>query len=317
MRSKTILALAFASGLIYPQVPAHSQNAPEPKFKYAAKLVIKDFVTDSQGPAELKAYNLLLIARRLLDGADLGTVSSEFSGTAFSNETWNGEQRRRFLNLLAAEQAAKTVDGSSKCEGAEERLLANSALEAAIKQLDQSKEPYSRLVMLFITSSMYQRLGDTSGAQQCNTFINKYLSAVKSASSPSVDQISAAIHVLELQAFQKIQLEIPEYLPQPLPRLETYSKADYIAAEKLRLEAVLIADKLPASEHVRRKAHRDLALWYTALGKEIQAEKEKQVLYTLVGFKNESLLNPQVAGCGSLAWWLQKPLEMTYDCGRG
>jgi hypothetical protein len=95
------------------------------------------------------------------------------------------------------------------------------------------------------------------------------------------------------------------------------SEGDFKQSEMLKQRAAAMVDRLDASDDLRRRTHRDLALWYKQLGKSEKAEKEKHILFKLVGSHNDSILYPQSPGCGGLVWWKSEKLTRFIDCGMG
>lgn len=119
-----------------------------------------------------------------------------------------------------------------------------------------------------------------------------------------------------------IPVQIPDLNPDlnPFERQESvgpFTEEEFKKSEKLRLRAVAIADKLSKEEHVRRKAHRDLALWYMKLGKKEQGEKEKQILFEMVDCKDDIILYAQPEACGHVVWWKKQKYESGLACGMG
>jgi hypothetical protein len=74
-------------------------------------------------------------------------------------------------------------------------------------------------------------------------------------------------------------------------------------------------DRLDAKHLVRWMAHRDLVLWYRELGKLDLAEKQKQILFELVGLNDDRILYPKKRRMGRLVWWLLTAMSMGCACG--
>jgi hypothetical protein len=99
--------------------------------------------------------------------------------------------------------------------------------------------------------------------------------------------------------------------------LASFAEKDLYESEKLKLRAAAMADRLNSKSDIRRKAHRDLSLWYSRIGKIEVAEREKQILFELVGCKKDSILYPQSGMCGHLVWWNPEPVSFAERCGMG
>lgn len=313
MRKKAVLAIAFASGLIGPLPPAIAKET----IKY--KSAVEQFATSTMNSPEQRAYQLLQLSMRCLDGADCASVEAEFDGRANQKGLpWAEDSLERFIIAIAEHQASKARAGATRIRP-DENSLANSAIKEALNQVGKSKLFYPRLSFTFIAACLYRRLGNAAGEQECNKLLDTAVRESETTSSLSAAQAKAALALQDFRAFAIIPLSIPNHPRFQLeePKIGKHTEADFKAAEKIKLQGVAIADKLPADEHVRRKAHRDLALWYEGLGKRQLAEKEKLALYKLVGFQDEKVLTPQIVGCGDLLWWKKEAPNMTYDCGRG
>jgi hypothetical protein len=53
------------------------------------------------------------------------------------------------------------------------------------------------------------------------------------------------------------------------------------------------------------------------MGKPELAERQKQVLFELVGVNDDSILYPQSIMCGQVAWWHPEKVEVGGACGMG
>lgn len=144
--------------------------------------------------------------------------------------------------------------------------------------------------------------------------------AIEEDDSASEEAIDAVISLFDVLAYGLIPLRIADHeLGQiKLDDATKSSTADrFVDAEALKLRGMVLADRLDMDSHVRRKAHRDLALWYQELGKVELAERQKERLFELIGVRNDRLLYPQSGGCGSLIWWKAEAPKYSYDCGMG
>lgn len=313
MRKKALLAIAFAGGLISPLPPAIAKET----IKH--KSAVEQFATSTMNFPEQHAYRLLELAMRCLDGADCASVEAEFDGRANQKGmSWVEDSFERYIITIAEQQASKAKAGATRIRP-DENNLANSAIKEALNQIGKSKLFYPRLSFTFIAACLYHRLGNIAGEQECNKLLDAAVREAETMSSLSAAQARATLALQDFRAFAIIPLSIPNHPRFQLeePKIGKPTEADFKAAERIKLQGVAIADKLQASEHVRRKAHRDLALWYEGLGRRQLAEKEKLALYKLVGFQDEKVLTPQIVGCGDLLWWQKEASNMTYDCGRG
>lgn len=107
-----------------------------------------------------------------------------------------------------------------------------------------------------------------------------------------------------------------EFHSKSKTKVARHSESDFQNSEAQMLRAVAIADKLDRTSHLRRTAHRDMTLWYSQLGKTEKAEQQKQELFELLGFKDDSILYPQDGGCGHVVWWRREKVG-AMGCGMG
>ncbi|MEZ4535084.1 MAG: hypothetical protein R3D26_08795 [Cyanobacteriota/Melainabacteria group bacterium] len=81
--------------------------------------------------------------------------------------------------------------------------------------------------------------------------------------------------------------------------------------------ALALADRLDTGSQLRRKAHRDMVLWYQELGKSYAARNEKEILFNLVGVHDDKIFYPQSSGCGNIIWWKAETIRAKMACGMG
>jgi hypothetical protein len=218
------------------------------------------------------------------------------------------------------ENAGKRASSDSRPNGAENSTLADKAIKKALAQLDLSSDRYARLILYYAASGLFQQVGDADGVIRCNKVLKDSFQFCEIHSTDE-QEIKGASLVLSLMAYRLIPVQISD-LPNGNYRdrstdLPAYTECHFRQSEKLKLEIITMADRLPASSDVRRKAHRDLALWYMRLGKSELAEKQKQTLFELVGCKDDSILYPQFGMCGHVVWWQTKKIGLNGFCGMG
>ncbi len=331
MRKKALLAIAFASGLLNPQLPALAEDTkPE-----SSESVVQQITESAQMSPEMRAYYLLLIANSSLTETPAEVEERyKFVISNKGNSTWPFRKRRawegilvswanRFTSEAKSHNTANGKSGSHSIASAN-RALANAAIQNAITEVDKITEPFTKLNLYYIASRLCQKVGDADGIKKCNRVIEDALKSCEGSSPASEAQVKAAASILDAMAFAYVPIEGSDgdYVSertqqQSSPLAEQYSDIDFKKAERLKLRAAAMADRLGAETHTRRKVHRDLVLWYMALGRTQQAEKEKEILFKLVGFKDDKVLYPQHEGCGMLVWWRQEQRGATFLCGMG
>lgn len=324
MRKKALIAIAIASGAINPQL---SISAKEPS--ESQTVLITDYIRSTYVSPEIRAYFLLSIANQCLDGIKKSEVEKLFGpvDNVLRSNPFRIRGRDNFpnhwLQLVSTKAHEKLIEAATgkartpEKPGKEELDLASKATKEAYQLLKGSSSDEYRLELLFVASCMQQRLGNMKEAETYTQTINRELRSYEAAKSVRIAQAQSAVAVLNAKSFAIIPVQILDYKTTAKPNIKPFSEEEFKVSEALRLRAVAIADKTPSTEHVRRKAHRDMVLWYQTLGKTKLAEEEKQMLFQLVGFKNDNALYPNHKGCGQVDWWQEKPIASTFDCGMG
>lgn len=305
------MAIVFAGGIVSGQLPAVAENNSEPTGS-----VISQIGSDSQAPPEFRACNLLNLAYHFLIGDSASDIERQFGTSASRARAYWFLNRREELFTSWVWEVAHSGNSSEKEQSAN-ISQAEEAINEAIKQLAQSSNKFYRLNLYFAAMHLYQKTGNTKGEKECKSIIDAAIKECEGYSPVDVAQVKATTSVLDNMAYLLLPVTIPVYQAQGAATVKEYSPGVFEESEKLKLRALAIADKLPEAEHVRRKAHRDMALWYAALGKQSLANQQKQQLFKLIGSSDDKLLYPQSGGCGSQIWWEVKTHVATYDCGMG
>lgn len=324
MRKKALLAIALASGAVNPQLPVSAKEAIE-----SQPVQVIDCIKGTYVSPETRAYFLLSIANQCLGGAKKANVEKQF-GAVDKTIAYDPLKFRRWNYMLQAlmqqvsQKAYEEVLSGARGQalplekiGKDERDLANKATKEAYQLLKQSPSDENRLELLFMASCMQQRLGNMKEAEIYTQTIDQELRSYEEGKSVRIARAEAAVTVLNAKSYGIIPMQILDFKSTTTPNIKAFSAEEFKASEALRLRALAIADKTPSTEHVRRKAHRDMVLWYQTLGKAKLAEEEKHVLFQLVGFQNENALYPNNKGCGYLEWWQAERIPCTRLCGMG
>ncbi len=321
-RKEALLAIFFAGSVANSHVPALAEKNSKPQ-----STVIQAIANDPSATPEIRAFHLIALARSYI--AD-GKAKTE---AQFGPNVRHLDMRmspKNWQNMLVSWADGAALEGPSANHGVkvkaeiksgltatpreEEEGLANRALEEALTQVEMVSDKFTSLSMYFIASRLYQRLGNIDGLRKCN----KVLANAFDENSPQDNEkIRAATSILNSMAYGLIPLRIDDQFISHKSHVKPFTQDDFKACEQLKLKAVAYADRLPATDHVRRKVHRDLALWYAELGKLQAAEKQKQILFELVGIEDDAILYPQSVGCGQLVWWEKSRGRSTMLCGMG
>lgn len=304
------------------QPPAICQNKVESKGS-----AIQKIENDAKLTPEFRAYNLLRLASGYLAGEDTSVAGTYFRpmGRApwqIRRLTWEDSLVAWVDQISSEERSTKTKEVKQKLNPqskSDNSVMADSAIRKALGQLEKSSQTFVKLNMFFVASRLFQKMGNIRESRKYNKVLEEAFQSCEGNTPVDEEQIRTAVSILNSMSFGVIPVQIPDFKPrddswvrqQPL----SCTERDFRESEKLRLRAIAMVDRLPAGNHVRRKAHRDLALWYVQLDKTDLAEKEKQVLFQLVGSKDDSILYPYAADCGSLVWWVAP--RICGACGMG
>lgn len=311
MRKKALMAIVFAGGIVSTQLPVVAENNAEPTGS-----VISQIVSDSQVKPEIRACTLLNLAIRYLAGDSKTDIATRFGASSSRASLYYFMNRREEFFTSWVQRVAQQSSASDKAK-TPDIPGAKEATDEAIKQLAQSSNKFYRLNLYFVAMHLYQKTGNTKGQKECKSIIDAAIKECEGYSPVDVAQVKATTSVLDSMACLLLPVSIPVYQGQGVATVKEYSSGVFEESEKLKLRALAIADRLPETEHVRRKAHRDMALWYAALGKQDLANQQKQELFKLIGTSDDKLLYPQSGGCGSQVWWEVKAHVRSYDCGMG
>ncbi len=281
-RRKALLAIAFAGGMLNSQPPALSETEGTTE---STDSIIQKIANDEHMQSDLRAFHLLRLASELTSGYKRTVVDEHF--TPVLNEKtrqWTVRNSKQLLSVITSwadrvssdertsnfEFNAKTKSKSGSPPIADENnVLANTAIQLSLAQLDKASDKVAKLNLYFIASNLYQKLGNSSGMRQCNKVLDAAFNACLSTSPADQEQITAATSVLNSMAYGWIPINVPDY-PKGLHlhmQAKPFTEKEFRASETLKIKAVAMADRLAANNHLRRKAHRDLVLWYMQLGK--------------------------------------------------
>lgn len=335
MRRRTLLALAFAGGTLQIPLSVAAENVKTA----SSDSVIERLDADSKISPELRAYYFLSYANSLLDGVQKEDVlnSEDLARREFLriHTTSMYTEWRREITILtdfAARDFKYQGQPTAIKVPAENTKLATSLIQAAIDNLSHCTDEISKLKLQFAASRLLKKTGDIDASSQINTTVWKTIKSCEEGNEkPDAVRILAAYELLNTLANAKVSIQIPDTVRPKQPEgtvnankilLSAQSKLvfdekDVKESEALKKKAIKIIDQLDKNDHTRRKAHRDLVLWYGALGKEVEADKEKQVLFDLVGIHDDRILFPCQGPCPGAVWWVVEMSENAYSCGRG
>ncbi|MDQ5963905.1 MAG: hypothetical protein QG625_59 [Cyanobacteriota bacterium erpe_2018_sw_39hr_WHONDRS-SW48-000098_B_bin.30] len=315
MRQKAILAAVFAASML----GAPCTSVVESK-ELTQDSVVYKIAIEMPASSEIRAHYLLSLTYRLLDGGKKSEVEKDFFAVAKDrNVSRDFIHQDRMLTPWAERTLAQEGAGTV-CKlksGTVEHTLAVSAVSESIRLLSQSTDEFAKLNLYLIAGSMAKKLGDTADAKVCEKVLESAIKSCEDGTRRTPEHAKNVIAVLNAMSCAYVMVPIADY---PAPQKKepiVCTEAQFEQGEKLRRRALAIADKLPETEHVRRKAHRDMALWYAALGKQSLANHQKQELFKMIGSSDDKLLYPQSAGCSSTTWWEVKTIVHAYDCGMG
>ncbi len=322
-RKKALLAIIFASGVLNTQLPVFSESETQ-----STDSIIEQLANSTTISPEIRAYSLLSLARSYLKGGDRTKTEAAFANiisapthfkpsSRWHNELGSWANQASFEARAASSAKPKTELHSGIQEiSAENLVLATEALHQVVTHLDNVSGTFAKLNMYFIASRLYKRLGNFDEMKKCDKVLETAFYAAETGSSVECEQIYAVSSILNSMAYGLIPIHIADHQSQQIATINLFTENEFKESEKLKLRAAAIVDRLLPGDHVRRKVHRDLALWYMKLGKVEKAESEKQALFKLVDSKDEKILYPQHGRCGGLIWWVTVSV-FSGSCGMG
>ena len=312
----------FASGLL-----TASMSAVAGTKAASRELAVQRIGSAANVSVQGRSLNLLNFARSVLDGADLDQIVKdenlcEVEPTYSLRVNYNGNPFLDDLSeSLLLQDGLRSALTTTSAPTTERLILADHATQLSVKLQKEAPESATKLHKYFIASLLFRRIGNTQGALECERLIEQSIEDCETNTDSSPEAIKQAVSVLNLMAFRLAPVTIPNAESASIEHAGKRSAISENAAaesEQLRLRALKLADRLPASEHVRRKAHRDMVFWYRYFDKQDFADQQKQILFELVGVSNDNILFPSRGGCGFLSWWVQpNGNSMNFLCGLG
>lgn len=326
-RAKALLAIAFAGSVLTLQSPVLGQEQP----KTSSSSVIDVIAMNVKATPEAKAYYLLQLAYCYCTGGDTTGLEIHIKSNLIKSDNlslfYSSYRGEPFLGSwassvsllsqsVAKEEQSKTGDTKISKE---HRTFADKAITAAVAQLGSDfKEPLALKLNMYLIASCLSRItGNTQNEQMCTKELNAAIQACEASKTVDSGQIKAVASILNSMAFGLIPIRIPDYQAQSPSQLPEFDRKNFDESERLRLRAAALLDRLPTGDQERRKAHRDLSLWYSQLGRDDKALKEKEELFKLVGVKDDRILYPQSGVCGHPMWWTTEKLTYESNCGMG
>lgn len=316
MKRKTLIALAFTAAVINPPVPALSIDTDSSQF--SANEFIQELSRQKEVLPELRAYHLLIFAQNVIDAkGDLSSKSFDYLLSGNDRIWWLSRSSPNLMLQLDAAARRFNQDPNKPPINISEKALAIDALNESVANLPAGSDTFRRISLYFVASSLYQELGDHAKSLIYAKIVDDAIRLSESGERLDPETRKAASTILNSKANAILPVTIPS--SPSFPAFDkSFSERDFKKAEALRLQAVAILDRLDVADHDRRKAHRDMALWYLVLGKDDKFAKQKQILFSLVGIHADQILFPTVASCGRLVWWVAQYKETVgYDCGMG
>lgn len=326
VRRRALMALLVAGGMLGSGPGAFSAPKAGAVSKSQLELVNK-IVGNQNLSSELRAYYLIQIARSALQGVDGGALEKQYRPYAEAN-AYNLFSRRKdaFNNSLSAVASQLSLEAHSTKEDkpGEKRgnsALAETALKEALPLLETSDNPFARLNLYFMASYLLRKTGNEIESKYCRKKVDDAIKGCESDFSHHANQLEGVVAVLNSMAYGYVPVQISDWQRPAVAgagkQAKSYAEKNIAEAEKLKLRALALADRLDSGSQLRRKAHRDMVLWYQALGRSDAARIEKEILFNLVGVHDDKILYPQSSGCGNVIWWKAETIRAHIACGMG
>ncbi|MBX3138729.1 hypothetical protein KF707_21040, partial [Candidatus Obscuribacterales bacterium] len=300
-KRQVAIAIMFASGSLF------STSDVIAKQPAADGSTLQYLVSNTALSNEVRAYYLLRLADSYIEGDGRArSVSLEMkAGTRNPLQYFGFVDMEGFYEdvsysyakyLLTQSLAKKTSDKAESNSlandeaAASNMALADDAIQAALKELKQSSNEPRKLNLYFAASKILQKKGDLAGSKRCEDAFNDMIRDAESSDKPKPELVAAANAIFGLLAKAILPVQIPTFVAgsfgeQPLAPLASPPAEAILDSEALLLRGLKLVDRLPSSDHNRRKAHRDMVLWYRQVGMMPQAEEQKLILFSLVGIE--------------------------------
>lgn len=204
-----------------------------------------------------------------------------------------------------------------KLNSADYRRINQFTLEA-LQEVNKTEDTNTSKARSYLSAiSLFDKTGNLIEKERCESYI---LSAAKVyEKEPTVpnDVLIAYADILNRLADTTVHMIQPP-LDKPTYQIaldtnEFYTSERFSKAEKIKLAALRLFDKLPKDNQYRIGAHKSLALWYMLFKKDAEAARETKVLSELVGTSDEKVLFPKYLGCGQL----ENGQKLAQLCGAG
>ncbi|HMP50685.1 MAG TPA: hypothetical protein PKD05_03955 [Candidatus Melainabacteria bacterium] len=326
VKKRALMAILLAGGMLGSAPGGYAAPKAGAVSKSQLELVNK-IVGNQNLSSELRAYYLIQIARSALQGVDRGALEKQYRPYAEAN-AYNLFSRRKdaFNNSLSAVASQLSLEAHSTKEDkpGDKRgnsALAETALKEAIPLLETSDNPFARLNLYFMASYLLRKTGNEIESKYCQKKVNDAIKGCESDFSKHANQLEGVVAVLDSMAYGYVPVQISDWQRPSAAGMgrqtKNYGEKNIAEAEKLKLRALALADRLDSGSQLRRKAHRDMVLWYQELGKSDAARNEKEILFNLVGVHDDKILYPQSSGCGNVIWWKAEIIKAKMACGMG
>lgn len=312
MRKKALLAVLLASVVLN---SSQASLAVENDSTVSLKTRIKTFSESNEVPPERRCCQLVSFAFQMLSGQECSVASGYWLNPKKLNRESFFVEGSDQLNSWARgiSVGARWPVLLSQKFSPSQREVAELALEEAAKLAKRSTLKYALPLSMSITS-VFKLLGDSEAAHDCSVLTEELVERCEREKTSSADEVRAAAAVLNSNADP---VSGSGSFAVGATHFYKASNTEFQKSRSLRLRAAALLDRLPATDHERRMAHRNLALMYMVQGESELADKEKMILFELVGIADDSILNPQSAGCGHVIWWRSTRVSTGSACGMG
>ena len=326
VKKRALMALLVAGGMLGSAPGGYAAPKAGAVSKSQLELV-KTIAENQKISSELRAYYLIQIARSALQGMDGGALEKQYGPYAAAG-AFNLFSRRRsaFNSSLSAMASQLSLEANSTKEDkpGEKRgnsALAETALKEALPLLETSDNSFARLNLYFMASYLFRKTGNEIESKYCQKKVDDAIKGCESDFSHHANHIEGVVAVLNSMAYGYVPVQISDWQRPSAAgagkQAKSYAEKNIAEAEKLKLRALALADRLDTGSQLRRKAHRDMVLWYQELGKSYAARNEKEILFNLVGVHDDKILYPQSSGCGNIIWWKAETIRAKMACGMG
>lgn len=196
------------------------------------------------------------------------------------------------------------------------RRIDKATLEA-LEEANKSQDTSSGKARVYLSAiDLFEKTGNRVEKEKCENHILSVCKVYEQEANVHADVLYEYAEILNRMGDRTVHMQSPRDKPAyqiELDNNEFHTTERFSKAEKMKLAALRLFDKLPKDNQYRIGAHRSMALWYMLFKKDAEAARETKVLSELMGTTDEKVLFPKYLGCGQF----ENSKQLGQLCGMG